>query len=37
MKSNTLISAARVLSLLLLVSGVCAQGQNREPVQHFAA
>jgi hypothetical protein len=36
MKSNTLISAARVLPLLLLVSGVCAQAQNRGPVQHFA-
>lgn len=35
MKSNTLTSAARVLSLLLLVSVTCASAQERRPV-HFS-
>ena len=35
MKSKTLASAVRVLSLLLLVSGTCALAQERRPV-HFS-
>ena len=35
MKSNTLPSAIRALSLLLLVSGTCALAQDRRPV-HFS-
>jgi hypothetical protein len=35
MKSNTLASAVRALSLLLLVSGACALAQDRRPV-HFS-
>ena len=35
MKSKTLPSAARVLSLLLLVSATCAFGRDRRPV-HFS-
>ena len=35
MKSNTLASAVRALSLLLLVSGTCALAQDRRPV-HFS-
>jgi hypothetical protein len=35
MKSNSFASAVRALSLLLLVSGVCALAQDRRPV-HFA-
>src|SRR5271155_4541786 len=35
MQSKTLSSAARVLSLLLLVAGTCALAQNRQPV-HFS-
>jgi hypothetical protein len=34
MKSNTLASAVRALSLLLLVSGACALAQDRRPI-HF--
>jgi hypothetical protein len=34
MKSNTLTSAVRALSLLLLVSGTCALAQDRRPI-HF--
>ncbi len=34
MKSNTLTSAVRALSLLLLVSGACALAQDRWPM-HF--
>ena len=35
MKSKTLTSAVRMLSLLLLVSGTCALAQERKPV-HFS-
>jgi hypothetical protein len=35
MKSKTLTSAVRVLSLLLLVSATCALAQERRPV-HFS-
>jgi hypothetical protein len=35
MKSNTLASAVRALSLLLLISGACALAQDRRPV-HFS-
>lgn len=35
MKSNTLTSAVRALSLLLLVSGACALAQDRRPM-HFS-